>query len=103
MRILMRVQMDVAMANAGMRDGSLPRKIQMILEEQKPEAAYFTEFDGKRTGIIVVELADPSHIPALAEPWFLAFNAAVELHPAMIPADLMKAGPAIAAAVKKYG
>ncbi len=103
MRILMKVQFGLAAANKGMRDGSMPRKIQMILEEQKPEAAYFAEFEGKRTGILVVDLADASQIPALAEPWFLAFDAAVEFHPAMTPADLAKAGPAIAAAAKMFG
>lgn len=44
---------------------------------QKPEAAYFTEMDGRRTGIIIVDVKDPSQIPALAEPYFLAVNAEV--------------------------
>ena len=38
----------------------------------------------------------------MAEPWFLAFNASVEIHPVMIPDDLAKAGGAIENAVKKY-
>ena len=46
---------------------------------------------------------DPSQLPALAEPWFLALNAEIEATPAMIPEDLAKAGPAIEAAVQKYG
>jgi hypothetical protein len=50
-----------------------------------------------------VDLKDPSHIPALAEPWFLAFNASAEIHPVMTPEDLAKAGPAIERAAKKYG
>ncbi len=103
MRVLMKVQFGLEAGNAAIRDGSLSQKLQMILDEQKPEAAYFTEFDGKRTGILVVELADASQIPALAEPWFLGLDASVEFHPAMTPADLAKAGPAIATAVKKYG
>ena len=35
---------------------------------------------------------DPSKIPALAEPWFLTFNADVELRVAMTPEDLARAG-----------
>ena len=50
-----------------------------------------------------MHMSDLSEIPALAEPWFLAMNAAVEVHPVMTPADLMKAGPAIAQAVKNFG
>jgi len=58
---------------------------------------------GKRTGIIAVNIDDPSEIPAIAEPFFLALGADVEIHPAMIPEDLMKAGPAIEAAAAKFG
>jgi hypothetical protein len=47
-------------------------------------------------------MQDASQIPAIAEPWFLAFNASVEIHPVMIPDDLAKAGGAIENAVKRY-
>jgi hypothetical protein len=47
-------------------------------------------------------MQDASQIPAIAEPWFLAFNASIEIHPVMVPEDLLKAGPAIEQAVKKY-
>ena len=47
-------------------------------------------------------MQDASQIPAIAEPWFLAFNAGVEIHPVMVPDDLAKAGSSIEAAVKKY-
>ena len=53
--------------------------------------------------MLVVDLQDASQIPAIAEPWFIGFNAAVEFHPAMVAKDLEKAGPAIEKAVKKYG
>jgi hypothetical protein len=47
-------------------------------------------------------MQDVSQIPSIAEPWFLAFNASIEIHPVMIPDDLAKAGGAIENAVKKY-
>ncbi len=102
MRILLKVSIPVEKGNAACKAGKLGTTIKAILDEQKPEAAYFTEFEGERTGLIFVDLKDPSEIPVLAEPWFLAFDAAVEFHPAMTPEDLAKAGPAIEAAVKKY-
>ena len=53
-------------------------------------------------GFIFLDMQDASQIPSIAEPWFLAFNAEIELHPVMVPQDLAKAGPAIEQAVKKY-
>ena len=102
MRFLMKASMTVEAGNAAIRNGSLPKTIQSILADLKPEAAYFCEWNGMRTGFIVFDLQDVSQIPAVAEPWFLAFNANVEIHPVMLPADLAKAGPGIEDAVKKY-
>lgn len=48
-------------------------------------------------------MSDVSEIPRIAEPFFLAFNAKVEIHPAMNAQDLARALPAIEQAVKKYG
>jgi hypothetical protein len=102
MRFLLKVNIPVASGNAAAKAGKLGGTIQSILAEQKPEAVYFTDDHGQRTVFIFLEMNDASQIPALAEPWFLAFNAGIELHPVMIPQDLAKAGPAIEQAVKKY-
>ena len=60
--------------------------------EMKAEAVYFTEYDGRRGAIMIVDVAEPSAVPALAEPWFLAFNADVSIHIVMSPQDLGRAG-----------
>jgi hypothetical protein len=78
--------------NTFVRDGSAGQKLGRILDEVKPEAIYFTEKDGARGGFMIVDLSDPSMIPALAEPWFLTFNAQVKFRIVMTPADLQKAG-----------
>ena len=92
MRVLIQVKFPLEPFNSYVRDGSSGARIQKILSEAKPEAAYFAEFGGQRGGIIVVNLDHPSQIPAFAEPWFLGFNAHVEFHVAMTPEDLGKAG-----------
>jgi hypothetical protein len=92
MRMVMHVYFPVEIFNAAVRDGSVSGKMQRILAEQKPEAAYFTEYHGQRSGILIVDLKDASEIPKFAEPWFLQFNARLELHPAMTPQDLGAAG-----------
>lgn len=102
MRFLLKVNMPVEAGNAAAKAGKLGETIQAILADLKPEAAYFTAEKGQRTGFFFLEMQDASQIPAIAEPWFLAFNASIEIHPVMVPEDLMKAGPAIEKAVKKF-
>ena len=103
MRFLLKVNIPVEAGNTAAKAGKLGATIQSILAELKAEAAYFTDDSGQRTAFIFLEMQDASQIPAIAEPWFLAFNASIEIHPVMIPADLAKAGPAIEQAVKNYG
>ena len=78
--------------NAAVKDGTAGPKLNRILEATKPEAVYFTERDGCRGAILVVDLADASKIPALVEPWMLIFEADIELRPVMAPDDLKRAG-----------
>ena len=102
MRFLVKVNIPVETGNEAAKAGKLGTTIQSILADLKPEAVYFTDDKGQRTAFLFLEMQDASQIPAIAEPWFLAFNASIELHPVMVPEDLMKAGSAIEAAVKKY-
>ena len=102
MRFLMKVNIPVESGNAAAKAGKLRATIQSSLADLKPEAVYFTDSNGQRTAFIFLDMQDASQIPAIAEPWFLAFNASVEIHPVMIPDDLARAGGAIENAVKKY-
>ena len=92
MRMMMQIKLPLEPFNSAIRDGSVEKKMQKILEANRPEAAYFTAQEGCRGGILIVNVNDPSEIPSLAEPWFLTFNAQVEFHIAMTPDDLGRAG-----------
>ena len=92
MRTLLNVKIPHQTFNAAVRDGTIGAKLNAILEAMKPEAVYFTEQCGQRTAILIVDLPEPSKIPALAEPWFLTFQADVQFHCVMTPDDLKKAG-----------
>ena len=102
MRFLVKVTLPVEAGNAAAKKDGFAA-IRSILEEQKPEAAYFIAEGGKRTVILILNMEKESDLPQIAEPWFLAFNADIEATPAMVPEDLAEAGPHIAAAVEKYG
>lgn len=88
MRMLLHVEFPAEPFNRFVRDGSAGQKIQKILEDIKPEAAYFSEYDGSRGGTLVVNVNAPSDVPVLAEPFFLIFNAQVRFRVAMTPEDL---------------
>jgi hypothetical protein len=92
MRMLVHVKIPHEPFNSAVRNGTAGKTIERILADTKPEAVYFTEYEGKRGAIMIVDLADPSRIPALAEPWFLSFNADVSGHLVMSAEDLGRAG-----------
>ena len=102
MRFLVKISFPVEAGNAAAKKDGF-KVIQTILEQQKPEAAYFITDGGRRTGILIIDMKDPSDLPRIAEPWFLALNASIEATPAMIPEDLAKAASAIEQAVKAFG
>jgi len=92
MRMLVHVKFPVEPFNTYMKDGSASAKMMRILDDLKPEAAYFMEYDGCRSGILIVHMEHTWQIPSIADPWFLTFNAHIEFHPIMLPEDLAKAG-----------
>ena len=102
MRFLLKVSIPTETGNERVLDGSLGNTIESILHDLKPEAAYFSEDRGLRTGFIFCNIKDESEIPGVAEPWFLAFGAHIELHAAMTLSDLKKATSGIERAIKKY-
>ncbi|WP_412024613.1 panthothenate synthetase [Burkholderia cepacia] len=92
MRMLLNIRIPHEPFNTLVRDGSVGDVISRILEAVKPEAVYFTEQNGGRGAVVIVNLDDPSQIPALAEPWFLMLNADCEFRVVMLPDDLRNAG-----------
>ena len=92
MRMLLNVTLPHEPFNAAVRNDTAGSAIRRILEEIKPEAVYFTEQNGHRGAILIVNVNQPSEIPALAEPWFLNFNADCQFRIVMSPEDLQQAG-----------
>jgi hypothetical protein len=92
MRMLMNVKIPNTEFNTAVKNGSAGKIMNRIIEECAAEAVYFTEEQGCRACILVVNVDEPSKIPRLAEPWFLSFNAAVEFKIVMTPEDLRKSG-----------
>jgi len=90
MRTVMRMTIPVEAGNASIADGTMPKTLESLLEELKPEAAYFFAQNGERGGFIVFDLKDTSQIPLVAVPLFKNVQAKLEFHPAMNVEDLKK-------------
>ena len=97
MRMMLRWTVPVERGNEAIKDGSLARTLESLMEELKPEAAYFWPEAGERGGMMVFDMTDPSQIPQIAEPLFMNLDAAVEFLPVMNADDLKQALEKVAA------
>jgi hypothetical protein len=91
MKMLMMVECPNEPFNSLIKAGTAGQVIERILASIKAETAYFTEQDGMRGGIFLVDVNEPSDIPALAEPFFLNFNASCKFRIMLSAQDLQKA------------
>lgn len=92
MKMLLTVDFPLEPFNSLVKSGKVGEIIGRIIETIKPETAYFTEQDGKRGGIFVIDLQKPSDVPSFAEPFFLNFQASCKFRIIMSPEDLQNAG-----------
>lgn len=77
MRMLLKVEMNTAASNEAIKQGALQQTVERALEAIRPEAAYFTVENGCRTAYIFFDLADPSQMPKISEPFFLGVDAKI--------------------------
>lgn len=92
MKMLLTVEFPLEPFNSLVKRGKVGKIVGRILETIKPETAYFTEQDGNRGGIFVIDVQTPSDVPFFAEPFFLNFDATCKFRILMSPEDLQKAG-----------
>ena len=90
MRMLVEWDMPLEPFNSMVKDGTAGAAIEKALGAIKPEAAYFTTEDGKRTALIVFDMDDVTQLPSVAEPFFQIANASVDIKPVMTAEDLQK-------------
>lgn len=88
MRALLEIDLDTATSNKLIKNGAVGPAIQEILAQLKPEASYFFARNGRRSMLLVVDLADEAAIVTTSEPFWLELGAAVELRPCMNADDL---------------
>ena len=92
MKMLLNVIVPHEPFNTLVKKGKVGEILEKINNEIKPEAVYFTEQNGKRSGLYIINVAKPSDIPKFSEPFFLNFNADCHFQIVMSPEDLKNSG-----------
>ena len=91
MRLMLRFSIPVERGNQVQADDSLSSVLQSLVEQLKPEAAYFHLHDGKRAGTIVFEETEQSKLAIVNESLFEHCHAAIDIQPVLNLDDLTKA------------
>ena len=104
MRVMITFSINPEKGDQLIKEGRLGETMASILEDLQPEAAYFTDVEGTRGGVLVVDMEDASQIPAVVEPLLLGVGATIRVQPVMTPEDLRgAAGEALQQMGQKYG
>ena len=90
MRVMLRARLDTQASNKAIKDGSLPKLMESMMEQLKPEAAYFGPNEGGRSCTFVFDMQDSSVMPTIAEPLFEQLGAKIEIQPVMNSEDMQK-------------
>lgn len=89
MRMMLKAVVDTEAGNEALRNGSMIKAIEQMMQQLTPEAAYFVASDdGQRSCLVVFDMADSSQIPVISEPLFTTGRARVTFMPCMNLDDL---------------
>jgi hypothetical protein len=88
MRVMARVVIPAQSGNRAISNGAIGDIIQSTAQRWKPEAMYFTAFEGKRCAYMIFDMPDSSDIPPFAEPLFSGLDADIDIAPVMDIEDL---------------
>ena len=103
MRCMLTFRIPPEEGNAAMKDGRFKSVFESIIEDLKPEAAYFAEIEGARGGYMVVNIDDSTQMPAVFEPLHLGLGATVQVHPVFTLDDMPRVMETLDQVVQKYG
>ncbi|MGW3819723.1 DUF3303 family protein [Streptomyces sp. NPDC005046] len=87
---MLRAHLDTQISNEAVKNGTLPKIMQAMMERLKPEAAYFGPSEGGRACTFVFDMQDSSTLPTIAEPLFEGLGAKIEIQPVMNSEDMQK-------------
>jgi hypothetical protein len=101
--MMIKFALPVEASNDAIRTGKLQRVFAQVVEDLKPEAAYYFPQEGQRGGMFIVDMQQSSQIAEIAEKLFFGLNAKVEMVPVMAADDLHHGLAGVQDTIRRYG
>ena len=90
MKLLVTINPTVKKGKEMIKDIKAIEKLEKYYKEINGEAAYFYEFEGRKTFEFVIDVPKPDKISEIADPMFKKFEARILFQPVMTFDDLKK-------------
>jgi hypothetical protein len=102
MRWMVKFSIPASAGNDLVGTGKIGQVFHSLMEDFKPEAAYFFPENGQRGGIMVIDVTDSSELVKVAESFWFGLKADISVTPVMSAEDLGKGLGGIEGLVKRY-
>jgi hypothetical protein len=103
MRMMLKFTFNAEGGNEILRSGKIETLLQQVMEDLKPEAAYFYAENGQRSGHFIVDAQDSAEIVRLCEPFWFALKADIAMVPVMSAEDIQKGLADLSNIIERYG
>ncbi|MCP3942035.1 MAG: hypothetical protein GY710_11205 [Desulfobacteraceae bacterium] len=81
MHMMLKFTIPVVKGNQAIKDGTMVKALDQMIDTLQPESVYFFVEDGKRAGIMIFETSDAGLFAKANEPLFAALDAAIDITP----------------------
>jgi hypothetical protein len=103
MRVMVKFRFPTAGGNDALKAGRIDKVLPKIMEDLKPEAAYFYPDEGLRAGHFIVQMKDSSEVLEIGERLWFGLGGTVEMVPVMSAEDIQKGLPSVPGIVSRFG
>jgi hypothetical protein len=86
-----------------LKAGRIDKLLGQLMEDLKPEAAYFYPENGLRSGHLIVNMDNSTQVLEYGERLWVGLGGEVEMTPVMAPEDIMAGLSSMPGILQKYG
>ena len=102
MRNMVKFWIPVSEGNELVQTGKIGQVFQSLMDDFKPEAAYFFADEGVRSGFMILNVGEQSEFIRIAESFWFGLRAEITVTPVMSGEDLKKGLTGIEDLLKRY-